>query len=48
MTTGNAAVVRGGEGERVEKSLSKLTRQHLPVCASNTYVISARNHFREL
>jgi hypothetical protein len=48
MTTGNAAVIEGGGGVVVEKSLSKLTRRHLPVSASNVYVISARNHFREL
>jgi hypothetical protein len=48
MTTGNAAVIGGGEGVRVEKSLSKLTRRHLSVSISNVYVISARNHFREL
>jgi len=38
----------GGEGERIAKGVAKLTRRHLSVSDSNVYVISVRNHFREL
>ena len=39
-------LLRRGEGRGRERI--QLTRRHQPVSASNVYVISTRNHFREL